>query len=106
MDEPFAAVDAQTRLTLQEELVRIWEGSRVTVIFVTHSVDEAVFLGDRVIVLTPGPGKVKQTVDIPIPRARRSCDSQAAISRPIRWGLLSCRKWEPAPMCTDVSCGR
>ena len=72
MDEPFAAVDAQTRLTLQEELIRIWERSRVTVIFVTHSVDEAVFLGDRVIVLTPGPGKVKQTVDIPIARERRN----------------------------------
>jgi NitT/TauT family transport system ATP-binding protein len=78
MDEPFAAVDAQTRLTLQEELVRIWEGSRVTVIFVTHSVDEAVFLGDRVIVLTPGPGKVKQTVDIPIPRARRNWQTMNA----------------------------
>ena len=72
MDEPFAAVDAQTRLTLQEELIRIWERSRVTVIFVTHSVDEAVFLGDRVIVLTPGPGRVKQTVEIPIPRERRN----------------------------------
>jgi NitT/TauT family transport system ATP-binding protein len=72
MDEPFAAVDAQTRLTLQEELIRIWERSRVTVIFVTHSVDEAVFLGDRVVVLTPGPGRVKQTVDIPIARERRT----------------------------------
>jgi NitT/TauT family transport system ATP-binding protein len=72
MDEPFAAVDAQTRLTLQEELIRIWERSRVTVIFVTHSVDEAVFLGDRVIVLTLGPGRVKQTVEIPIPRERRN----------------------------------
>ena len=59
MDEPFAAVDAQTRMTLQEELVRIWARSRVTVIFVTHSVEEAVFLGDRVVVLTPGPGRVK-----------------------------------------------
>jgi NitT/TauT family transport system ATP-binding protein len=78
MDEPLAAVDAQTRLTLQEELVRIWEGSRVTVIFVTHSVDEAVFLGDRVIVLTPGPGKVKQTVEIPIPRARRNWQTMNA----------------------------
>jgi len=72
MDEPFAAVDAQTRLTLQEELIRIWERSRVTVVFVTHSVDEAVFLGDRVVVLTPGPGRVKQTVDIPIARERRN----------------------------------
>jgi NitT/TauT family transport system ATP-binding protein len=78
MDEPFAAVDAQTRLTLQEELIRIWERSRVTVMFVTHSVEEAVFLGDRVIVLTPGPGRVKQTVDIPIARERRNWQTMNA----------------------------
>ena len=71
MDEPFAAVDAQTRLTLQEELVRIWAGNRVTVLFVTHSVDEAVFLADRVAVLTPGPGRVKAIVEVPIDRSRR-----------------------------------
>jgi NitT/TauT family transport system ATP-binding protein len=72
MDEPFAAVDAQTRMTLQEELVRIWERSHVTLLFVTHSVDEAVFLADRVIVLTSGPGRVKATIDVPIPRSKRN----------------------------------
>jgi NitT/TauT family transport system ATP-binding protein len=72
MDEPFAAVDAQTRMTLQEELVRIWERSHVTLLFVTHAVDEAVFLADRVIVLTAGPGRVKATIDVPIPRAKRN----------------------------------
>ncbi|MEM7022821.1 MAG: ABC transporter ATP-binding protein [Pseudomonadota bacterium] len=72
MDEPFAAVDAQTRMTLQEELVRIWEASRVTVLFVTHSVEEAVFLGTRVVVLTERPGRVKRSVDVDIPRERRS----------------------------------
>jgi NitT/TauT family transport system ATP-binding protein len=71
MDEPFAAIDAQTRMTLQEELVAIWTQSRVTVLFVTHSVDEAVFLGDRVAILTPGPGRLKAIVDVPIERARR-----------------------------------
>jgi NitT/TauT family transport system ATP-binding protein len=71
MDEPFAAVDAQTRMTLQEELVRIWEQARLTVLFVTHSVDEAVFLGDRVVVLTPGPGRISAIVDVPIPRSER-----------------------------------
>lgn len=71
MDEPFAAVDAQTRLTLQEELVSIWACNRVTVLFVTHSVDEAVFLADRVAVLTPGPGRVKAIIDVPIDRGRR-----------------------------------
>jgi len=72
MDEPFAAVDAQTRMTLQEELIRIWEQSRVTVLFVTHSVEEAVFLGDRVAVLSPRPARLKEIVAVNIPRARRT----------------------------------
>jgi len=71
MDEPFAAVDAQTRMTLQEELVRSWERARLTVLRGTHSVEEAVFLGDRVVVLTPGPGRIRAIVDVPIPRGRR-----------------------------------
>jgi NitT/TauT family transport system ATP-binding protein len=76
MDEPFAAIDAQTRLSLQEELLRIWSASRVTVVFVTHSVEEAVFLADRVAVFSPGPGHVVGEVDIPIARDAR------------RWGSL------------------
>lgn len=72
MDEPFAAVDAQTRMTLQEELVRIWERSNVTVFFVTHSVEEAIFLGHRVVVLSHGPGTIKKTLDIDIPREDRN----------------------------------
>jgi NitT/TauT family transport system ATP-binding protein len=77
MDEPFAAVDAQTRMVLQEELVRVWTSSRITVLFVTHSVEEAVFLGDRVVVLTPGPGRIREIVDVSIPRERR------------QWGILN-----------------
>jgi NitT/TauT family transport system ATP-binding protein len=72
MDEPFAAVDAQTRMTLQEELLRIWGSRPTTVLFVTHSVDEAVFLGTRVVVLTPGPGRVKAVLDVPLARERRN----------------------------------
>jgi len=72
MDEPFAAIDAQTRMTLQEELLRIWQRSQVTVLFVTHSVEEAVFLADRVAVLTPGPGRLKTILPVPIPRGQRS----------------------------------
>jgi NitT/TauT family transport system ATP-binding protein len=72
MDEPFAAVDAQTRMTLQEELVRIWTQSTVTVIFVTHSVEEAVFLSDRIVVLEANPGRIKATIDNTIDRDRRS----------------------------------
>lgn len=71
MDEPFAALDAQTRMTLQEELLRIWQSARVTVVFVTHSVEEAIFLADRVVVLTPGPGRLKAIVSVDIPRERR-----------------------------------
>lgn len=72
MDEPFASLDAQTRITLQDELVRICLQADTTVVFVTHSVEEATLLGDRVIVLTRHPGKVKEMVSVPIPRAERS----------------------------------
>jgi ABC-type nitrate/sulfonate/bicarbonate transport system ATPase subunit len=65
MDEPFAAVDAMTRLTLQEELTRLCAATRKTVFFITHSVDEAVFLGDRVLVMTRRPGIIKATLDVP-----------------------------------------
>jgi NitT/TauT family transport system ATP-binding protein len=68
MDEPFASVDAQTRMTLQEELTRIWQERPHTVLFVTHDVGEAVFLADRVIVLSKG--RVLREIDIPIPRPR------------------------------------
>ena len=71
MDEPLGALDAQTKLVLQEELLRIWEESRKTVVYITHSIDEAVLLGDRVIVMTshPGTNKTEFTVDLPRPRA-------------------------------------
>jgi NitT/TauT family transport system ATP-binding protein len=65
MDEPFAAVDAMTRLTLQEELARLCATTRKTVFFITHSVDEAVFLGDRVLVMTRRPGRIKAEVAVP-----------------------------------------
>jgi NitT/TauT family transport system ATP-binding protein len=74
MDEPFAAVDAQTRMTLQEELLRICSSTAVTVLFVTHSVEEAVFLADRVAVLSPGPGRVREVLPVDIPRDRRNWD--------------------------------
>ena len=74
MDEPFAAVDAQTRITLQEELLRISTVTSKTILFVTHSVDEAVFLGDRVLVLTRRPGRVKSIIEVPVPRPERSWD--------------------------------
>jgi NitT/TauT family transport system ATP-binding protein len=65
MDEPFAALDSQTRETLQVELLRIWEASRKTIIFITHSIDEAVYLGQRVAVMTSRRGRIKQLINIP-----------------------------------------
>jgi len=70
MDEPFGALDAQTRNLMQEELLRIWRTSNKTILFVTHNVDEAVFLADRIIVLTARPGKVKKTVEVGMPHPR------------------------------------
>ncbi|MEZ2127182.1 MULTISPECIES: ABC transporter ATP-binding protein [unclassified Sinorhizobium] len=70
MDEPFAALDAQTREILQAELLRIWEKINTTVIFVTHSIDEAIYLADRIVVMTARPGTVKEIIDIDLPRPR------------------------------------
>jgi NitT/TauT family transport system ATP-binding protein len=65
MDEPFAALDAQTRETLQSELLGIWERSKKTIIFITHGIDEAVYLGQRVAVMTSRPGRIKHIVEVP-----------------------------------------
>ncbi|MDO8531579.1 MAG: ABC transporter ATP-binding protein [Dehalococcoidia bacterium] len=70
MDEPFAALDAQTRDILQHELQEIWARTRTTIIFVTHNVREAVILADRVLVMTPSPGRVKAAIPVPLPRPR------------------------------------
>src|SRR6202140_3795782 len=65
MDEPFAALDAQTRETLQGELLRIWRATSKTIVFITHGIDEAVVLGQRVAVMTTRPGRIKKIVDVP-----------------------------------------
>jgi NitT/TauT family transport system ATP-binding protein len=74
MDEPFGALDAHTRTRLQNDLLDIWERDRKTVLFVTHSVDEAVLLSDKVVMMTRSPGRIRQVVDIDLPRPRRRTD--------------------------------
>jgi len=78
MDEPFAALDAQTRETLQGELLRIWEKSKTTILFITHGIDEAVYLGQRVAVMTSRPGRIKRIVQIPSDFRKREEDVRSA----------------------------
>jgi NitT/TauT family transport system ATP-binding protein len=77
MDEPFSALDEQNKVLLQEELLRIWEETRKTVMFITHSVDEAVTLGDRIMIMTAHPGKAKVMVDVPFERPRHVLELRA-----------------------------
>ena len=70
LDEPFGALDSQTRLQMQQLLLRVWGNSKKTVLFVTHDIDEAILLGDRVYVMGAKPGRIKQILDVPIERPR------------------------------------
>ena len=70
MDEPFGALDAQTRTQMQKYLLEVWKNIDITIIFVTHDLDEAVFLSDRILTLQANPGKIKELVDVPVPRPR------------------------------------
>ncbi|WP_321928111.1 ABC transporter ATP-binding protein [Paraburkholderia guartelaensis] len=74
LDEPFGALDALTRSRLQNELLRIWERERITMILVTHDVDEAIYLGDRVVTMAPRPGRIRRIVDVTLPRPRERAD--------------------------------
>lgn len=91
MDEPMGAVDPQTRLLLQEDLIKLWEETRKTVLLVTHSIDEAILLGDRVIVMTARPGRIKLDINVDIPRPRTvATTSEAAFGelRDVLWSNL------------------
>ena len=92
MDEPFGSLDAQTRETLQEELSRILEQEQKTMLFVTHSIDEAIYLGDRILLMTPRPGRIREILPVKIPRPRDisqvRADSQAVRLRAYIWDRL------------------
>ncbi|SHH98424.1 NitT/TauT family transport system ATP-binding protein [Sporobacter termitidis DSM 10068] len=90
MDEPFAAVDAQTREVMQDELLSIWEKTGKTVLFVTHNIEEAVGLADKVAVLSRSPGAVKEVIDIDLPRPRRI----GSVRNTPDFNLLYHRVWE------------
>jgi NitT/TauT family transport system ATP-binding protein len=77
MDEPFASIDEQTRRVFQDDLLGLWSEERKTVVLVTHSMEEAIYLSDRVVVLSPRPGRVHQVLDVPLPRPREAADVRA-----------------------------
>ena len=91
MDEPFGALDAQTRTLVQEELLTIWERSRKTVLFVTHSIEEAIILGDRILVMSARPGRIKAEITVPFARPRseavRGAPAFTELARDL-WQLL------------------
>ncbi len=98
MDEPFAALDSQNRTTMQNEMIRIWQTDRKTVIFVTHSIEEAIKLSDRIIVMTCRPGQVDENIVVDLPRPRDEDDPAViALKKHIR-GLINKRGPE------EVSC--
>jgi NitT/TauT family transport system ATP-binding protein len=92
MDEPFAALDEQTKLVLQEQLLRIWESTRKTVVYVTHSIDEAIILADRIVVMSARPGRIKDMIDVTsvVPRPRQVEEVKASE----HFGRLFSRVWE------------
>src|SRR5581483_5344897 len=90
MDEPFAALDAQNKLIMQEELLRIWEGTQKTVLFITHAIDEAIALGDRIVVMTAQPGRIKEIVPVlDFPRPRKPVELRGDP----RFGALQLEIW-------------
>lgn len=94
MDEPFGSLDAQTKLILQEDLLRIWKERQKSVVYVTHDIEEAICLGDRVLVMSGRPGRIREDIQIPLPRPR---DVQAASGQEateIKWHIWKVLKEE------------
>ncbi|HEX9464419.1 MAG TPA: ABC transporter ATP-binding protein [Alphaproteobacteria bacterium] len=89
MDEPFAALDAQNRVILQEELVRLWEETGKTVVYITHSIEEALFLGNRAVIMTAQPGRIKEVMPVPFSHPRKLMELSASPE----FGALKLRIW-------------
>lgn len=87
MDEPFGALDAQTRILLQEELIDLWHEERRTVLFVTHDIDEAILLSDRIVVMTNRPGKIRKIIPIPFARPRNLKFRDDSVFTDLRWSI-------------------
>jgi NitT/TauT family transport system ATP-binding protein len=91
MDEPFSALDAQTRTLMMEELLAIWERARTTIVYVTHNIQEAIFMADRVLVLSRRPGRVLASVPVALPRPRTEAmlgDPEFVATADRIWGLI------------------
>lgn len=88
MDEPFGALDAQTRLSMQELLLSVWQKLKPTIIFVTHDIDEALFLADSIYVMSARPGKIDRKISVPLDRPRKLEDTSSKIFRSLRLEIL------------------
>lgn len=97
MDEPLGALDAMTRMTMQDEIERLWQEKKKTILFVTHDIEEAVFLADRIVVMTPCPGRIKSVIEVPLARKRDRTGADFLKIRDRVFGefeLKSCEKTE------------
>ena len=103
MDEPFGALDAQTRSDMQELLLKIWDESASTILFVTHDVDEALYLADRIFVLCSRPGTIIEDVPVPFGRPRDPSVKQRSDFRDLQQHVLSCLRRAPGQGQVRVS---
>jgi NitT/TauT family transport system ATP-binding protein len=87
MDEPFGSLDSQTRLVMQEELLRIWREHRKTIVYVTHDIEEAILLGDRILVMSGRPGRIRQEIPVPLERPRHLANRDHPEITEIRWHI-------------------